>query len=376
LILLSYGGERRSPATDVYSVGVILYEMVTGRKPFSYDESTNRDHSDLNKQRTHPAHQKKFPPDLRSLNPTLSLDLSNAILKALEKEPRKRYISMQEMFSALCRAARIQPEEIPERVILPFQPEPRVTASTLLEQETGVGIPVIARTQPTQAAGFDTGQTSGAPPTRKPIADTKKTRTFPNRMIAYFILGSIVLFIIAFFIGAQLFRSLGGTTRSYRASQTMGASEESGVDSSSKGVEETKVIDSETLPGLEAATKTALSPQQTMIAELTTFPATQTSQAATTVEVVQTLTPGEFGIGAKVKVIAPLGLNIRELPGTDQTVLFNAPTGEEFTIQEGPKEANGLTWWYLVSSSDANRKGWGAQNDGSVFFLEVINTTP
>ena len=31
-------------------------------------------------------------------------------------------------------------------------------------------------------------------------------------------------------------------------------------------------------------------------------------------------------------------------------------------VMEGPRDASGFTWWYLVSQSDAARNGWGVSN--------------
>ena len=34
-----------------------------------------------------------------------------------------------------------------------------------------------------------------------------------------------------------------------------------------------------------------------------------------------------------------------------------------FEVREGPREASGFTWWYLVSQSDTARNGWGVSNN-------------
>jgi hypothetical protein len=40
---------------------------------------------------------------------------------------------------------------------------------------------------------------------------------------------------------------------------------------------------------------------------------------------------------------------------------------EVFEVKEGPKEADGFTWWYLVAPYDTNRSGWAASK-----FLTVV----
>ena len=46
---------------------------------------------------------------------------------------------------------------------------------------------------------------------------------------------------------------------------------------------------------------------------------------------------------------------------------FLAFDAEVFLITEGPRDADGYTWWYLTASYDTARAGWAAQD-----FLTVI----
>jgi serine/threonine-protein kinase len=77
--------------TDIYAVGVILYEMVTGHRPFS----GGADLAVLRRQVEDPA----TPP--RELNPAISEELEAAILRALEKEPGDRWQTAGELATAL-----------------------------------------------------------------------------------------------------------------------------------------------------------------------------------------------------------------------------------------------------------------------------------
>jgi len=79
------------PASDIYSVGVILYEMVTGQLPFIDEVAMVL----LNKI------LKDDPMPPRKINPSVPPMLENIILKALQKEPAKRYQSAQEMKAEL-----------------------------------------------------------------------------------------------------------------------------------------------------------------------------------------------------------------------------------------------------------------------------------
>jgi serine/threonine protein kinase len=74
-------GLAPSPASDVYSLGVVLYETLTGQTPF-YSE----DISELAMM-----HREKPPLPPRYINPEISEPLQKIILRALSKEPASRY---------------------------------------------------------------------------------------------------------------------------------------------------------------------------------------------------------------------------------------------------------------------------------------------
>lgn len=56
------------------------------------------------------------------------------------------------------------------------------------------------------------------------------------------------------------------------------------------------------------------------------------------------------------------GLRLRAAPGLDSEILFLAFEGEIFVVEDGPREASGYIWWYLVAPYDQNVKGWAVEN--------------
>ena len=100
-------GENPTPQTDIYSLGVVLFEMLTGgERPFT-GESAQITGSTSDKIRWEQMNLK--PPSLRKVNPNVSPELEAIIQKCLKKEPDLRYKNTIEFVSALEVANENQP---------------------------------------------------------------------------------------------------------------------------------------------------------------------------------------------------------------------------------------------------------------------------
>jgi len=84
-------GKQLDPRSDVYSMGVMLYELVAGRRPF--------ESSSLTGVLTAHITEKARPPI--ELRPEIGREINAVVMKALEKDPKARYANAGELLHAL-----------------------------------------------------------------------------------------------------------------------------------------------------------------------------------------------------------------------------------------------------------------------------------
>jgi len=84
-------GKLVDARSDIYSLGITLYEMATGKVPFDGDTDFA----------IYKAHLEKRPKNPRDLNPNIAKELESIILKCIAKEPANRYASAQDLYRAV-----------------------------------------------------------------------------------------------------------------------------------------------------------------------------------------------------------------------------------------------------------------------------------
>jgi serine/threonine protein kinase len=147
-------GEEATPATDVYALGVVLYQFLTGRLP--YEGST------LAELAVRQQNEKPLPPS--TYNDEVPETLGAAVLRALEGDPNRRYASASELAGGL--ALGLQGED----VTLPLE------AGTAPTNVLGTGETATRRLDQTAATEYRPAQPS---PTRRPVARAPQPQAPP-----------------------------------------------------------------------------------------------------------------------------------------------------------------------------------------------------
>ncbi len=108
-------GQDPTPQTDIYALGIVLYEMLTGgERPFTGQRATI---TGTTADKVRWEHLQLKPTPMSSFNREIPPELERVVMHCLEKDPENRFQRVQDILFSLEQTAHIQPSKIKEKSI-------------------------------------------------------------------------------------------------------------------------------------------------------------------------------------------------------------------------------------------------------------------
>ena len=194
-------GSMATKQSDIYSLGIILYEMLTGSVPFKGETAVS----------IALKHFQNAMPSVREFDADIPQALENVVLQATTKDPRERYATVEDMAADLLTALassragekRFVPEDVgnDETKIMPSADiQAAITANRDGKTQ--------AVTQPTtsQPRGNTTNTTDDQAAAEEPLPTRSWSKRHPLRRRLLFWGGIILLLVVAVIVGLELSR--------------------------------------------------------------------------------------------------------------------------------------------------------------------------
>ena len=200
-------GQHVDGRTDLFSLGIILYEMLTGEKPFTGDSLSAVMHKVLRSEPIAP----------RELNFAVNEYLDAVVMKALSKEPDKRYQTGEAMAAALRESLKPNPDPA-VLALAPKNAEAATVVAPSADDATVVAQPdadaTVAAAQPAEATVAAQPQVEGRAAAEVPLRSGEKALSIERRKkMAYIVVPvALALIIVSAVLVGILARSSPGAS--------------------------------------------------------------------------------------------------------------------------------------------------------------------
>lgn len=171
-------GEDATPASDIYSLGVVLYQLLAGRPPREYSSL-----AELAMKQSEPI------PPLSVFNPDISPELERAVAVCLAEDPRDRYFSAREMGEAVRRGAAGVEVAVTSNLInsaMEREMESAQTAATAMAEQHTAATRMLR-------PGDSPSAIAQGPPTGPPLAVGKKRRGLKGFLVFLLVVAVLAL---------------------------------------------------------------------------------------------------------------------------------------------------------------------------------------
>ncbi len=122
-------GQELGPTTDIYSLGIVMYECATGRVPFDGDDAISVALKQVN----------ELPVPPSQLNPGVDADLERIILKCMEKDPANRFQTADELRQVLNNYLAGRAVDVPEPTRVISAPGAAIGETRAMNRPAGMG---------------------------------------------------------------------------------------------------------------------------------------------------------------------------------------------------------------------------------------------
>lgn len=167
-------GGTATRKSDIYALGIVLFELLTGQLPFKGESAVS----------IALKHLQAETPSVRAINPAIPQSLENVVLRATAKKPEDRYATVKEMYEHLVQS--LHPERMNEEKYMPS-----------VDDDATKVMPVIKQPIPVDSLAETRKLTDTPGPQEKPKKKKKKTGLMIASLLGALLLIALIV-VVAF----------------------------------------------------------------------------------------------------------------------------------------------------------------------------------